>query len=25
VRFDVVEVRPRPSGAADVTHLPGAF
>src|SRR5258706_2383830 len=23
--FDVVEVRPRPSGAADVTHLPGAF
>lgn len=25
VRFDVVEVRPRRSGAADVTHLPGAF
>jgi putative endonuclease len=25
VRFDVVEVRPRPSGPADVTHLPGAF
>ncbi len=25
VRFDVVEVRPRPSGAAEVTHLPGAF
>ena len=25
VRFDVVEVRPQPSGAAIVTHLPGAF
>ena len=25
VRFDVVEVRPRRSGASDVTHLPGAF
>jgi putative endonuclease len=25
VRFDVVEVRPQPSGPAIVTHLPGAF
>jgi putative endonuclease len=25
IRFDVVEVRPRPTGPAVVTHLPGAF